>query len=254
MAGGAIDGTCLGKGKALFGMKINMSVSWGDQTGQRLGLSTDVGTLGNIHAPNSFTSYVYDTYQLAENTQWASDLLNSLIERDAQGNITWPTDPHELAINQTLADTIGPGSAPWKICYALGPYHFNQLLSAVPLSAQSQPALTARDANASPTLTAVLAQAGIETTAQLKCLLQASHQPESQHETALGLLAADTAERQAELLALAQRLSQHPAEQQFCERALQAAQAQALTAWQQAHPRRARRFGVTPLAMAAATD
>jgi hypothetical protein len=126
MAGPAFDGACLGKGKALFGVQLKLKVSWSGAVGDRQGVFTDVGTLGNVHAPASYVDYSYNTYQLRENPQWAADLQNELIVRDANNHVVWPTDPNELRANQEVLDTIGGGSSPWKICYALGSYHFNQ--------------------------------------------------------------------------------------------------------------------------------
>lgn len=132
--------------------------NWVSATGQNIGV--DLQLRGNSQAPNSYTYYVFYVYQLADDNQWASDLLSNLISP------TFPTDPNERAQQQALVDQIYPGSTPWKICYSVDPqqFHFNQPVSNV----------LARASTPTADLAQACADAGIETSQNLEELLNAA--------------------------------------------------------------------------------
>lgn len=98
---------------------ITGSTAWSWSTGKenQIGISTNVGTRGNISAPNSYTGYAYYTYHLKENAAFANDLLSDSATGIGLVTTTWPTDPKERAFNQAVKDSIATGSAPWKITY-----------------------------------------------------------------------------------------------------------------------------------------
>ncbi|MEW6732346.1 MAG: hypothetical protein AB1489_13545 [Acidobacteriota bacterium] len=249
MFGPSVNFDCLGKAEAQAGLKVSAEISWKQGSGKSIGLATDISTLGNVAAPNSYTNFVYDTYHLKENVTWANDLQESLFQKDPQGNILWPVDKNELAVNQLVADTIGDGSAPWKIVYTLAGYHFNQLLQSLPLHAESlAKGITATGTQVATIETAPakelfdsLNDAGIQTTACVDLLLKAIKDPASKEANeALAQLPAGADKNR--LSALVKRLAASPSEQSLLQQIITESQERVLAEWREKNPQTVPRF------------
>jgi hypothetical protein len=113
------------------------------------------------NAPNTYQSYSFSTYLLADSNDFTKELLSQ--DPDGAGLVTqtWPTDPKMRSDNEKVREQILGSSRPWKVTYAL---------NGVPLESVPLAGLSAA-VRLDPALRAKLTRLGVTNTAQLDLLL-----------------------------------------------------------------------------------
>ncbi len=139
------------------GVVLTFETTWMSQQSQGVQIGGDISLRGNVAAPNSYISYTYYYYLLAESATWTSDLLTGMVTAD------FPADPQQRARQQALMATINTGSQPWKLCYSVNPA---SLVFNPPVFA-----LLAEDSDLADRYGGLLSDAGVRTAVQLEQLL-----------------------------------------------------------------------------------